>query len=77
MLDGDSLRGRTFRSGDSADLAAVIDAYVTQPVADRQRSIAAFVERLAPEHVVAPFVSALRQRHPVPEGLTAAPRGRG
>ena len=65
MLDGRPLGGRTFRLGDSTALASAIKAYLEVPVDERRRGIAAIVDDLSPEHVVAPFVEALRHRHPV------------
>ena len=63
MLDGQPLLGRTFQTGDSADLARAIDAYLALPPGERRRAIAAVVDSLAPERVVRPFVDALRRRH--------------
>ena len=72
MLENRPLGGRTFRLGDSAALASAIKAYLEVPVDERRRGIAAIVDNLSPEHVVAPFVEALRRRHPVSRGSTAS-----
>jgi beta-1,4-mannosyltransferase len=63
MLDGRPALGRTFAAGDSAALAAAIEAYLAIPVQDRRRTIAAEVDALSPERVVIPFVNALRDAH--------------
>jgi len=72
MLDSRPLGGRTFRLGDSTALASAIGAYLEVPVDERHRGIAAIVEALSPEHVVAPFVDALHRRHPVPRACTTS-----
>ena len=73
MLQAEPLCGRTFRSTDAADLAAVIEQYLAVPSAQRQQRISAMIETLSPERVVVPFVEALRDRHRSPRGET---RGR-
>jgi hypothetical protein len=62
MLEGVPLLGRTFRNGDSADLARAIEAYLAVHTDQRRQAILAAVEDLSPERVVVPFVEALRSR---------------
>jgi len=76
MLDGRPLGGRTFRLGDSTALANALTAYLEVPVDERRRGIAAIVDDLSPEHVVVPFVEALRLRHPISRvDTTTGPKG--
>jgi glycosyltransferase involved in cell wall biosynthesis len=60
MLDREPLLGRTFHTGDSADLAAAIEAYLAVPEDERRRAVSATIDALSPDRVVAPFVNALR-----------------
>ena len=76
MLDSRPLCGRTFRAGDSASLVSAITAYLEVPLDVRRRAIAALVDALSPEHVVTPFVEALRRRHPAQDGRTAFAPGK-
>lgn len=63
MLDGRPLLGRTFHTGNAADLASAIQAYLASSADDRQRAISSAVEHLSMERVVQPLVEALRERH--------------
>jgi glycosyltransferase involved in cell wall biosynthesis len=76
MLDGRPLAGRTFHVGDSAALADAITSYLDVPVEERRRGIDALVDALSPEHIVGPFVEALRRRHPVARASAASASGR-
>ena len=62
MLSGDPLRGRTFRVGDSADLAGAIEGYLAVPRDKRRGALAAIADELSPEHVVRPLVDFLYSR---------------
>jgi beta-1,4-mannosyltransferase len=72
MLQAEPLCGRTFRTNDAADLAAVIEQYLAVPSAQRQQRISAMIDTLSPERVVVPFVEALRERHQSPRGSARA-----
>lgn len=63
MLDGRPLLGRTFTSGDSAELARAIQAYLVVSADERRDAISAAVEIFSMERVVRPFVEALRLPH--------------
>jgi glycosyltransferase involved in cell wall biosynthesis len=66
MLDPHPLCGRTFAVGNASELAHAIEAYLAIPAQERRQAVAAAVESLAPERIVAPLVGELRLRHPVP-----------
>jgi beta-1,4-mannosyltransferase len=63
MLSGEPMRGRTFRAGDSADLARVIESYLGVPAEHRRQAVLHAVVELSPDRVVVPFVEALGGRH--------------